>query len=570
MTASTTGDIKKPKNKLRTAIIIFVLIFVVVYLLSEWISKTLGIGSTQISAIVGLFIGGVMMTSQLGRKKRAFADIEHGSAKWGDINQLKPLQERVDTENLIFSQNIKLSMDMRKTRRNRHVLVFGGSGSGKSRYFVKPNVLQMNASYAITDPKGEHLADEGKMLADNGYKIKVFNIVDFKNSMRFNPLAYFLETKDIRRFVTMLIANTTNENANGNITEDFWVKAERLWLMACLSYINETCEEHERNLLSLVMLLDNSQAKDDDEDFKSPVDILFDELEAENPNSFAAKQYKKYKLAAGKTAKSILISLGVRLSDLDIPEIADLLCDDELELDKIGDEKTALFIIIDDLETSYNYLVAIMLDVMFNSLKRKADLLPSGHLDVPVNCYLDEIANIGKFPTLHILIAVIRSRGISLTLIFQTLGQLKSVYKDTWSTIESNCDTTVFLGGKGEDMTKYVSNVMVGKTTIDTLSTGGSGGAGSLGLTSYNRNEQKAGRDLIDEAEVAKLKDNESIVNIRGFQPFFDVKFATEKHKNYKLLADSDKANTYRHTKSGSIDFTQINYITEIIIEEAV
>ena len=399
------------------------------------------------------------------------------------------------------------------------------------------------------------------MLENNGYRIKIFDIQNFKNSMRFNPFVYFTETKDIKRFVNMLIANTENEKASG--TDDFWVKAEKLWLMACISYICETCLDHEKNLNSLIDMLNNSQAKDDDEDFKSPVDILFYDLQETNPTSFAVKQYVKYKLAAGKTAKSILVSLGVRLSDFDIPEVSDLVATDELELDTIGDEKTALFIIIDDLDLTFNYLVAIMLDVMFNALKRKADALSSECLKIPVNCYLDELANIGRFPNLHVLIAIIRSRGISLHLIFQNLSQLKATYDKNWGTIEGNCDTTVFLGGKGEETQKYVSSSMVGKATIDTKSQGGGGTASSLGFNSYNMNEQKAGRSLIDETEVAKLGDDECIINIRGFEPFKDVKIETEKHKNYKLLADYNKEFAFSK-KSDRLE-VNYNYITEII-----
>lgn len=558
-------DVKKPqtKNRFVVALFLFCITFVVIYFVTDQVSKVVNIGSSQISALISLGVSLIMVSSQIGKKRRDFENIEHGSARWGKYSELSKLRDKDYSENLLFSKNVRLSMDMRKTRRNRHALIFGGSGSGKSRYYLKPNVLQMNASYVIADPKGEHLKSEGKMLEENGYRIKVLNVVDLKQSMQFNPMVYFKETRDIRRFVNMLIQNTTGDNPNGNVTEDFWVKAERLWLMACLSYINETCEHNEKNLISLITMLDNSQAKDDDEDFKSAVDILFDELEGIEPSSFAVKQYKKYKLAAGKTAKSILISIGVRLSDLDIPEIAELLSDDELDLETIGDKKTALFIIIDDLEISYNYIVAIMLDVMFNALKRKADSLPSECLDIPVNCYLDELANIGRFPNLHILIAVMRSRGVSLHLIFQNLGQLKSVYKDHWATIEGNCDTTVFLGGKGEDMQKYVSNVMVGKTTIDTLSTGGSGGVGTMGLTSYNKNEQKTGRNLIDEAEVAKLADNECIINIRGFEPFKDVKYETEKHKNYRFLGDCDESRIYTFVKPGSINLAAFNYVTQ-------
>lgn len=509
----------------------------------------------------------MMATTQL-KKKRQYENIEHGSAKWGTAKDIKPYIDKDKSQNIILSQSEALSMDMRKTHRDCHVFVVGGSGSGKSRYYAKPNIMQMNASYVITDPSGEHLHDEGKMLEENGYKTKVFDVVSLTNSMHFNPFAYFKDIKDIRRFINILIANTSGDTSNSNYSEDFWVKSERLWLMATIAYVQETCLDDEKNMNSVVTLLNNSAARDEDEDFKSAVDILFDDLEEKNPNSFAVKQYKKYKLAAGKTAKSILVSVGVRLADFDIPEISDLVADDELELDKMGDEKTALFIIVDDTDTTYNYLVAILLDVLFNTLKTVADSNNEHHLKIPVRCILDEIANIGRFPNLHILVAVMRKRWVSLELLFQNLNQLKALYKDNWATIEGNCDTTLFLGGKGEDTTKYVSDGLLGKATIDTVSYGSGGTANSFGKNSYNSNEQNAARSLLDETEVAQLKDDECIVSIRGLPPFKSKKFFPELHGNYKRLADENPSNAYFFRRDLDVKVKNIQYYTEINLQE--
>lgn len=563
---------KKSVKRRVGIIIVGIVSFSGLHWICSYIAKTLSYSINQKNiAAISLIVTLIFMLPMLVKKKRSYEGIEYGSARWGNKKDIRYYIDKDYQSNTIFSDSLRMSKNMRKTHRNNHVLVSGGSGSGKSRNLVKPNVLQMNASYVITDPKGEHLKSEGKMLEDNGYKIKKFSIVDFQSSMKFNPFVYFTETKDIRRFVNMLMQNTSGDTSNPNYNEDFWAKAERLWFMAAAAYLQEECQKDEQNINSIITLLECSEARDDDEDFVSTVDVLFRDLLDKNPRSFAAKQYLKYKLAAGKTAKSILISMGVRLADFDIPEISDIVSDDELELDKIGDEKTALFIEIDDLDTTYNYIVAILLDVMFNCLKRKADSKPAEHLDIPVDCYLDEIANIGKFPTLHILVAVLRSRWINLILIFQNFSQLKAIYKDNAATIEGNCDTTIFLGGKGEDTQKHVSEVMVGKTTIDTISSGGSGGQGSIGLNSYNNQEQQTGRSLIDESEVAKLADDECIVTIRGLEPFKDKKFKTEKHKNYKLLADNNKNNIYVF-KSKKPLHTQLHYryVTEIDLTEEI
>ena len=529
--------------------------------------KELNFYDWKIAAEISLVLSLLMTLTQF-KKKRQYENIEHGSSEWGTKKDIKPYIDKEFQRNMILSQTEYLSMDMRKTHRDCHVFVIGGSGSGKSRYYVKPNVMQMNASYVITDPSGEHLYSEGKMLEKNGYKIKVFDVVSLTNSMHFNPFVYFKEVKDIRRFINILIANTNGETPGSNSQDGFWEKAERLWLMAAIAYVQETCLDYEKNMNSVILLLNNSEVRDEDEEFKSAVDILFEDLEKQNPNSFAVKQYKKYKLAAGKTAKSILVSVGVRLADFDIPEISQLVADDELELDRIGSEKTALFIIVDDTDPTYNYLVAILLDVMFNTLKNVADNSTKHHLDIPVRCLLDEIANIGRFPTLHILVAVLRKRWISLEFLFQNLNQLKALYKDNWATIEGNCDTTVFLGGKGDDTTKYVSNDLLGTATIDTVSYGSSGSGGSLGKSGYNSNQQKSGRKLLDQTEVSKLNDDECIINIRGLPPFKSKKYKTEQHQNYKRLADDNPSNAYIYHRGLDLDNKNIQYVTINLQEE--
>lgn len=503
------------------------------------------------------------------KKHQEYKDIEHGSARWGKKKEISPYIDPVFKNNIILSSKEFLSMNMYKTQRDCHVFVVGGSGSGKSRFYVLPNILQMNASYVITDPSGEHLRNDGKMLEAHGYKVKVFNIVDMESSLHFNPFHYYKEPEDIIRFVELFISNTSGGSAQGG-SEDmgFWKNCEKLWFMAHIAYIQETCLEEEKNMNSLVLLLNNSATKEENEDFKSPVDILFDELEQQNPDSFAVKQYKKYKLAAGKTAKSILISVGVRLANFDIPKVAQLFEDDELELEKMGDEKTALFIIVSDTDKTFNYLVAMLLDVLFKTLAKIADHRPEHHLNIPVRCILDEIANIGFFPDLHIMIGVLRKRWVSLELLFQNLNQLKALYKDNWATIEGNCDTTVFLGGKGEDTTKYVSNDLLGKATIDTKSHGGGGTANSLGQNSYNFQDQKSGRDLLDKTEVSRLKDDECIVQIRGLQPFKSKKYQPTSHENYRFLAESNPENTYRFHRGINTENADIQYVTLNLQEE--
>lgn len=556
---------KLMSNRLFSMPLLFLITFGAFYGMSFMLMDAMEYYDQKLALEASGGIALVLVLMQL-RKKREYAGIEHGSSRWLSLKELKPYIDKIFSNNIILSAAACLSLNMRQTHRDCHVLVVGGSGSGKSRYYVKPNVMQMNASYVITDPSGEHLRDEGWMLQNNGYKIKVFDVVHLANSMHFNPFVYFKDIKDIRRFINILMANTSGDTSNPNYHEDFWVKAERLWFMAHLAYVQEVCAEDEQNLNSVILMLNNSEARDDDEEFKSAIDVLFDELEEEHPESFAVKQYKKYKLAAGKTAKSILVSIGVRMADFDIPEIANLVSDDELELNTMGDEKTALFIIVDDTDPTYNYLVAILIDVLFNTLKTIADDSEEHHLKIPVTCLLDEIANIGRFPTLHILVAVLRKRWIHLHLLFQNINQMKSLYKDNWATIEGNCDTTVFLGGKGEDTTKYVSNDLLGKATIDTVSTTSNNSPVRTGNGSLQ--EQKGGRNLLDETEVSRLDDTECIVSIRGLAPYKDKKYPTERHPNYGQLADSNPHHTFVYSRDLKVDPDQIQYYTEIDLQE--
>ena len=515
---------------------------------------------------ISLVASSVMILLKLASdrsKRREYNGIEYGSSRWGSKKDLSPYMDPDISKNMIFSKTEFLSMDQHRTQRDCHAFVIGGTGSGKSRFYALPNIMQMNASYVVTDPNGSHLKNEGKMLEEHGYKVKVFDVEHMERSLRFNPFHYYREPEDIIRFVDMFISNT-NGGVKQSGSEDmgFWRNCEKLWFMAHIAYIQETCMEEEKNINSLVLLLDNSATKEEDEDYKSPVDILFDEMEKQNPDSFAVRQYKKYKLAAGKTAKSILISVGVRLAYFDIPKVADLFSDDELDLEKLGDEKTALFLIISDTEQTYNFIAAILLDVMFNILSKVADDSPGQHLKIPVRCILDEIANIGYFPDLHNMIAVLRKRWISLELLFQNVGQLKALYKDHWETIASNCSTTLFLGGNGEETTKHVSQGLLGKATIDTVSYGSGGTSGSMGKSSYNSNEQKTGRYLLDETELAQLDGSECITCIRGLPPFKGKKYDPRTHPNYKFLADSDPRNTYSFHRGTDLSHADIRYIT--------
>ena len=552
------------KSKLFAISFLFAITFAFIFLTAIFISKELQYSldwkqAAEAAAAISLFMVAVRFQKH---KSREYENIEQGSSKWGTAKESKKLVDCDFCNNIILSSSLFLSMDMFRTRKNCHVFVVGGSGAGKSKFYATPNIMQMNASYVITDPGKDHLSNLGKMLEDNGYKIKVFNVVDMTESMHFNPFAYFKSTEDILRFINILIANTGGGGNQNQNKDDFWSNAEKLWFMAHIAYIRETCQEEEQTLNSLVLLLTSSEVHEEDESFKSAVDVLFDELEQQDAESFAVKQYKKYKLAAGKTAKSILISVGVRLAYFDIPALSRLVADDDLELNTLGDEKTALFIVVNDHDPTYNFLVTILLDMLFNTLTDAADHQPSHHLKIPVRCILDEIANIGFFPNMHILIAVLRRRWVSLEFLFQNLNQLKAQYKDNWATIEGNCDTTVFLGGKGEDTTKYVSNDLLGKATIDTVSYGHGGTANSMGPNSYNSNEQKSGRNLLDETEVSRLKDDECIVSIRGLNPYHCKKYLPKYHPNYRQTADCNPANAYTFQPGIVTKDSDIHYVT--------
>lgn len=422
--------------------------------------------------------------------------------------------------------------------RNKNVLVIGGSGSGKTRFFVKPNLMQMHSSYVITDPKGSILIECGKLLQENKYKIKIINTINFKKSMRYNPFTYVHTEKDVLKLVTILMENTRGENTKGG--EDFWEKAEALYYQALIAYICFEAPEEEKNINTLLELVNASETREDDENFKNAVDLLFEALEQEKPNHFAIRQYKKYKLAAGKTAKSILISCGARLAPFDIEEVKDLMSYDELQLDTLGDEKTALFAIISDTDKTFNFIVAMIYSQLFNLLCEKADDKYGGRLPIHVRCLLDEFANIGKIPMFEHLISTIRSREISVNIVLQSQAQLKSVYKDNTDTIIDNCDSYLFLGGRGKETLKDLSE-MLGKETIDTYNTGDSRGT----QTSYNTNYQKLGKELMSFDELATMEGGKCILQLRGIRPFFSNKYDITKHPNYKLTSDFNKKNEF-------------------------
>lgn len=468
---------------------------------------------------------------------------EYGSARWGNYEDIKPYVAKKFEDNVILTQTERLTMEGRpkagsKYARNKNILVIGGSGSGKTRFFVKPNLLQMHSSYVITDPKGTVLNEVGKAMQDGGYKIKVLNTINFAKSMHYNPLAYIRSEKDILKLVNTIISNTKGEGSQSG--EDFWVKAERLYYSALIGYIWYEADEEEQNLNTLIEMINASEAREDDETFKNPIDVLFDELEAENPEHFAVRQYKKYKLAAGKTAKSILISCGARLAPFDIKELRDLTEYDELELDTLGDEKTALFVIISDTDDTFNFIVAIMYTQLFNLLCDKADDKYGGRLPVHVRFILDEFANIGQIPKFDKLIATIRSREISAAIILQAQSQLKAIYKDNADTIAGNCDTTLFLGGKEKTTLKEISEIL-GKETIDLYNTGETRGKEH----SHSLNYQKTGKELMSMDEISVMDGSKCILQLRGVRPFLSDKYDLTKHPKYSLTSDADDKNYF-------------------------
>jgi len=469
---------------------------------------------------------------------------EYGSARWGNEKDIAPYIDPVFENNVILTQTERLMMNSRpkdpKYARNKNVLIIGGSGSGKTRFYVKPNLMQMtpNVSYVVTDPKGTILIETGKMLVDGGYKIKVLNTINFNKSMHYNPFHYIRNERDILKLVNTIIANTKGEGDKSG--EDFWVKAERLYYCALIGFIWYEAPPEEQNFSTLLEFINASEAREDDEEFKNGVDLLFEELEAEEPNHFAVRQYKKYKLAAGKTAKSILISCGARLAPFDIQELRELMSYDEMELDMLGDQQTAMFVIISDTDDTFNFVVAIMYTQLFNLLCDKADDEHGGRLPYHVRLLLDEFANIGQIPKFDKLIATIRSREISASIILQSQSQLKSIYKDAAETIIGNCDTTLFLGGKESSTLKEISETL-GKETIDLFNTSDTRGQSR----SYGLNYQKTGKELMSKDELAVMDGGKCILQLRGVRPFLSRKFDITQHKRYKELSDFNKKNAF-------------------------
>lgn len=467
---------------------------------------------------------------------------EYGSARWGNAKDIEPYVDDKFENNILFTKTERLTMNGRpanpKYARNKNVLVIGGSGSGKTRFYVKPNLMQMHSSYCVTDPKGTIVIECGKMLEDNGYEIKILNTINFKKSMKYNPFAYIKSEKDILKLVQTIIANTKGEGEKAG--EDFWVKAEKLYYTALIGYIYYEAPKEEKNFATLLEMIDASEVREDDENYMNPVDRLFEALEKKKPSHFAVKQYKKYKLAAGKTAKSILISCGARLAPFDIEELRELMKEDELDLDTLGDRKTALFVIISDTDDTFNFVVSIMYSQLFNLLCDKADDKYGGRLPIHVRFLLDEFANIGLIPKFEKLIATIRSREISASIILQAQSQLKAIYKDNADTIVGNCDSTLFLGGKEKTTLKELSETL-GKETIDLYNTSET----RSNANSYGLNYQKTGKDLMSQDEITVMDGSKCIFQLRGVRPFLSEKFDITKHKNYKLLEDFDKKNAF-------------------------
>ena len=472
---------------------------------------------------------------------------EYGSARWGGADDIKPYTDPVFENNIPLTQTERLTMNSRpkqpKYARNKNILVIGGSGSGKTRFFVKPSLMQCTSkdfptSYIVTDPKGTLILETGKMLQRYKYRIKVLNTINFKKSMKYNPFAYLRSEKDILKLVNTIIANTKGDGEKSG--EDFWVKAEKLYYTALIGYIWYEAPEDEKNFTTLLEMINASEAREDDEDFQNPVDLMFERLEEIDPEHFAVKQYKKYKLAAGKTAKSILISCGARLAPFDIKELRELMETDEMELDTIGDRKTALFVIISDTDDTFNFVVSILYTQLFNLLCDKADDEYGGRLPVHVRCLLDEFANIGQIPKFEKLIATIRSREISASIILQSQSQLKAIYKDNADTIVGNCDTTLFLGGKEKTTLKEISEIL-GKETIDSFNTSETRGR----ELSHGLNYQKLGKQLMTEDEIAVMDGGKCILQLRGVRPFFSDKFDITKHPKYKYLSDADPKNAF-------------------------
>ncbi|HGG1235176.1 TPA: VirD4-like conjugal transfer protein, CD1115 family [Streptococcus pyogenes] len=495
--------------------------------------------------LVGISVAALvkLIVYSKGKNKKKYRQgKEYGSARWGESKDIAPYIDPKFENNVLITNTERLTMNSRpknpKYARNKNVLVIGGSGSGKTRFYVKPNLMQMHSSYVVTDPKGTLVLECGKMLYENGYDIKILNTINFKKSMKYNPFAYLRSEKDILKLVQTIIANTKGDGEKAG--EDFWVKAEKLYYTALIGYIYYEAPEEEKNFKTLLDMIDASEVREDDETYMNPIDRLFEALEKKDPSHFAVKQYKKYKLAAGKTAKSILISCGARLAPFDIRELRELMSEDELELDKIGDRKTALFVIISDTDDTFNFVVSIMYSQLFNLLCDKADDVYGGRLPVHVRCLLDEFANIGLIPKFEKLIATIRSREISASIILQAQSQLKAIYKDHADTIVGNCDSTLFLGGKEKTTVKELSETL-GKETIDLYNTSET----RSNQKSFGLNYQKTGKELMSQDEITVMDGGKCIYQLRGVRPFLSDKFDITKHKNYKLLEDYDKKNLF-------------------------
>ena len=528
----------------------------------------------MLTGIVAAVILKLLVWQKQSDAKKLRKGIEYGSARWGNAEDIKPYMSEDPWMNIPLTATEALTMESRpkqpKYARNKNIVVIGGSGSGKTRFFVKPSVMQMNCSMVITDPKGTLIEECGKMLAKgppkkdkNGnimkdksgkvvhepYVIKVLNTINFSKSLHYNPFAYIRSEKDILKLVTTIIVNTKGEGEKAS--EDFWVKAEKLLYTALIAFIWYEGDEEEKNLNTLLDLLNESETREEDETYQNPVDMMFQELEERDPQHFAVRQYKKYKMAAGKTAKSILISCGARLAPFDIAELREIMSYDEMELDKIGDRKTALFLIMSDTDTTFNFVIAILQSQLFNLLCDKADDEYSGRLPVHVRVIADEFANIGQIPQFDKLIATIRSREISASIILQSQSQLKAMYKDSADTILGNCDTTLFLGGKEKTTLKEMSELL-GKETIDLYNTSET----RSNQKSFGLNYQKTGKQLMTEDEIAVMDGGKCILQIRGARPFFSDKYDITKHKNYRLLADENEKNRYKVEKELNPQYT--------------
>ena len=527
-----------------------------------------------LAGIVVAVVLKVLVWQKQADAKKLRKGIEYGSARWGNAEDIKPYMSEDPWMNIPLTATEALTMESRpkqpKYARNKNIVVIGGSGSGKTRFFVKPSVMQMNCSMVITDPKGTLIEECGKMLAKgppkkdkNGnimkdksgkvvhepYVIKVLNTINFSKSLHYNPFAYIRSEKDILKLVTTIIVNTKGEGEKAS--EDFWVKAEKLLYTALIAFIWYEGDEEEKNLNTLLDLLNESETREEDETYQNPVDMMFQELEERDPQHFAVRQYKKYKMAAGKTAKSILISCGARLAPFDIAELREIMSYDEMELDKIGDRKTALFLIMSDTDTTFNFVIAMLQSQLFNLLCDKADDEYGGRLPVHVRVIADEFANIGQIPQFDKLIATIRSREISASIILQSQSQLKAMYKDSADTILGNCDTTLFLGGKEKTTLKEMSELL-GKETIDLYNTSET----RSNQKSFGLNYQKTGKQLMTEDEIAVMDGGKCILQIRGARPFFSDKYDITKHKNYRLLADENEKNRYKVEKELNPQYT--------------